>query len=142
MAKIYLIGSLRNPEIPRIANLLRDETQHEIFDDWYAVGPEADDYWKAYEEGRGRSYSEALSGYAARHIFNFDKHHLDTADAAVLVYPAGKSAHLELGYMVGRSKPTIILLDRPDRWDVMVQFAGAVVDTEEGLIDAARGLAV
>lgn len=142
MGKIYLIGSLRNPEVPRVAELLRKETGHEVFDDWYAVGPEADDYWKAYEEARGRSYSEALSGYAARHIFNFDKHHLDTSDAAVLVYPAGKSAHLELGYMVGRGKPTIIFLDRPDRWDVMTQFAGAVVDTEEGLLDAARGLAI
>ncbi len=46
---IYLIGSLRNPNIPAIANELRT-LGYEVFDDWYAAGPEADDYWKSYEK--------------------------------------------------------------------------------------------
>ena len=40
----------------------------EVFDDWYAAGPEADDYWKSYEINRGRDYIDALSGRAARHV--------------------------------------------------------------------------
>lgn len=87
----------------------------EIFDDWYSPGPEADDFWKTYEQGRGRSYSEALKGYAARHIFEFDKHHIDSADAGILVCPAGKSGHLELGYMIGQGKPGYILLNPDER---------------------------
>lgn len=140
MPKIYLIGSLRNEAIPTLAEDIRSGTGHEVFDDWFAAGPEADDYWKAYEEGRGRNYVEALSGYAARHVFLFDRHHLDTSDAAVLVLPAGKSGHLELGYMVGKGKPTYILLDRPDRWDVMYQFAGGVYEKEEDLINDLKHL--
>lgn len=121
--KIYLVGSLRNPLIPAIASELRDEG-HEVFDDWYAAGPEADDYWQKYEKGRGRSYAEALDGFAAEHVFQFDRYHLNQAQAVVLVLPAGKSGHLEFGYCVGQGKPGFILLDKePERYDVMYRFA-------------------
>lgn len=132
---LYLIGSLRNEEVPKIAKKLRTECDLDVFDDWYAAGPEADDYWKSYEENRGRSYKEALSGYAARNVFNFDRTNLDRSDAAMLILPAGKSGHLELGYMAGHDKPTYILLDRPDRWDVMYQFATQVFENIDEAIE-------
>ena len=75
MANIYLIGSLRNPRIPEIAEQLRN-AGHEVFDDWYAAGPEADDYWQKYEQNRGHNYKQALEGYAAKHVYNFDKFQL------------------------------------------------------------------
>lgn len=131
---IYLIGSLRNEEIPKIAQSLRT-TGLDVFDDWFAAGPEADDYWKKYEEARGKSYIEALRSYAAVHVFEFDRYHLDRCDAALLALPAGKSGHLELGYVAGSGKPTFILLDRPDRWDVMYQFATRVFETKEEMIE-------
>lgn len=134
ITSIYLIGSLRNEEIPEIAKALRS-CNLDVFDDWYAAGPEADDYWKAYEERRGRNYKEALSGYAARHVFDFDRYHLDRCDAALLAFPAGRSAGIELGYMAGRGKRTFILLDRPDRWDVMVKFADDVFFDKEEMVD-------
>lgn len=134
---IYLIGSLRNPEVPSLAAVLRS-AGHEVFDDWYAAGPEADDYWKKYEIERGRTYSEALSGLAAKHVFSFDKFHLDRADTGVLLLPAGKSGHLELGYLIGQGKRAYILLDQPDRWDVMYQFATGVFSTQEELLAALR----
>lgn len=130
---IYLIGSLRNPEVPKIARELRHMVPgHEIFDDWYAAGPIADDSWRDYEKMRGRTYIEALDAYPARHVFDFDYEHLQRASAGVLVLPAGKSAHLELGYLIGRGKPGFILLDNPDRWDVMYKFAtGVFTDVTE-----------
>lgn len=131
MPKLYLIGSLRNPEVPNVANKIEQETGWEVFDDWYSAGPEADDYWKEHQRLRGRNYEEALRGYAARHVFNFDRHHLDTCDAGLLLLPAGRSGHLELGYLAGRNTPTIILLDQEtedNRWDVMTQFAGLVTN--------------
>lgn len=137
MARIYVIGSLRNPGIPQVSAALR-KAGHYVFDDWHAAGPEADDCWKAYEQARGRSYIEALSGHAAQHVFDFDKRHLDDCDTAVLVYPAGKSAHLELGYMLGKGKRGFILLeDGNDRWDVMTKFATGVVATLEDLVKLA-----
>ena len=120
---IYLIGSLGNEKIPHIAKEIR-ELGFEVFDDWFSPGPEADDFWRKFEKVRGSSYKEALSNYAAKHIYNFDKSHIDRADIGVLFMPGGKSAHLELGYMIGRGKRCFVLFDKePERWDLMYQFA-------------------
>jgi hypothetical protein len=128
---IYLIGSLRNPNVPFIARDLR-AAGHEVFDDWYAAGPKADDCWQAYEQARGHNFQQALEGHAANHVYNYDRRHLDRADAAVLLMPAGKSAHLELGYVMGQGKPGFILLDQePERFDVMYRFATVVFSMEE-----------
>ena len=125
---VYLIGSLRNPAIPAIAERLREEG-YDTFDDWMAAGPNADDSWRDYERARGNSYQEALSGYAAQHVFNFDKYHLERADIGILVLPAGKSGHMEIGWLLGKGKPGYILLDKdPDRYDVMYNFATGVFD--------------
>jgi nucleoside 2-deoxyribosyltransferase len=138
LKKIYLIGSLRNPAIPMIAACLR-ELGFEVFDDWFAAGPEADDYWQKYEQERGHTYAQALAGFAANHVYHFDKHHLDTCDIAILALPAGKSGHLELGYAIGSGKAGYILLDESkpvERWDVMYLFAKEVHHTLDTLLAA------
>lgn len=135
ITSVYLIGSLRNAEIPRVAELLRTAGL-EVFDDWFAAGPEADDYWQAYEKGRGRSYREALEGYAVDNVFSFDKKHLNRVDAVCLVMPAGKSGHLELGYAAGIGKKTYILFDKePERWDAMYRFADKVFFSDKEAVD-------
>lgn len=136
--KIYVIGSLRNPEVPSLSAKLR-EIGWEVFDDWFAAGPIADDSWQAYEKERGRTYTEALQGFAANHVFDFDRTHLDSSAAGVLVLPAGKSGHLELGYLIGQGKPGYILFDKePDRWDVMYRFATGVYFKVEDLLNDLR----
>ena len=134
--KIYIIGSLRNPGVPELAKLLRSEGFY-VFDDWFAAGPTADDCWQAYEKSKGSSYPEALYGHAARNVFEFDKRHLDAADIAILLMPAGKSGHLELGYVIGSGKTGYVLFDKePERWDVMYQFASGVFYDTESLLKA------
>ena len=138
MKSIYLIGSLRNENVPIVGQSIR-AAGFEVFDEWYSAGKIADDSFKEYFQARGISYPEALKSYAARHIFNFDKRHLDRCDSAVLVAPAGRSGHLELGYCVGRGKPTYVLMDNEsDRWDLMLQFANAVVFSVEELVEAIK----
>jgi len=133
MNRIYLIGSLRNPNVPLVAQVLR-QAGYEVFDDWHAPGPTVDERWQEYEQARGRTFIEALAGWHARHVFLFDKSHLDRAEVGVMVLPAGRSGHLEFGYLVGQGKPGYILLDgEPDRYDVMYGFATAIVPTLEGL---------
>ena len=105
---VYVIGSLRDPNIPKVSELIRRDG-HDVFDDWYAAGPEADDYWQRYEQAKGVHYKDALKGKAARNVFDFDHRHLDAADAAVLVLPCGKSGHLELGWMLGKGKLGFVL---------------------------------
>jgi hypothetical protein len=131
---IYLIGSLRNPKVPEVANQLR-EAGYEVFDDWFAAGPTADDSWQAYEKGRNHSYPTALEGYAAKHVYDYDHFHLGRAAVGILVAPVGKSGHLELGYLMGQGKPGYILLDKePERWDVMLKFANGVYYNLDELI--------
>lgn len=135
---VYVIGSLRGPHVAKVAETLRGYDL-DVFDDWLAAGPEADDRWRDYEVNRGHTYEQALDGYAARHVFSFDKSHLDRCDEAVLVYPAGKSAHLELGYFIGRGKPGYILLDgEPERYDVMTQFATGVFTSVDHMVQKLR----
>jgi len=131
---LYLVGSLRNQRIPELAaSIRRSLPDVEVFDDWFAAGPEADDHWKTYEQGRGRTYTEALDGYAAKHVFEFDKTHLDRATHVLLVLPAGKSGHMEVMYAeYGTRAKTAILLDPDDvRWDVMYQFIPTILTQDE-----------
>ena len=139
---IYLIGSLRNLQVPVVRQTLEDVLPNvEVFASWFAAGEIADDRWQAYEKGRGLSYVEALQDYAAQHVLAFDKHHLNRCDAGVLVYPAGKSGHTELGYILGQGKPGYVLLDEEpqDRWDVMLGLADGVFTEFNPLVYALIG---
>ena len=138
---VYLIGSLRNPEVPEIAKALR-AAGLEVVDDWFSAGPNADDIWQEYETQRGRSYVEALDGLHAGHVFDFDKRHLDRCDGAILVLPCGKSGHMEFGYARGQGKWGLILLEDPTtttraRWDVMYKFASEVCTSVDDLVESA-----
>ena len=131
---IYLIGSLRNPRIPEVAKRLQQEG-FDIFSAWFAAGKIADDSWQEYETLLGHTYIEALNGIAADHVFQFDKFHLNRCNSAILLAPAGRSGHIELGYIIGQGKPAYYLLDKPfDRWDVMLKFATGVFFNLEDLI--------
>lgn len=136
---IYLIGSLENPYIEDLAVKLRSKFPDvEFFDEWRGAGEAADKAFNAYRKKRNLSYREALKTYGARHIFDFDREHLDRADTVVLVMPAGKSGHLELGYSIGRGKKGYVLFqEEPDRIDQMLQFAiysgGDLLFSEEEL---------
>jgi hypothetical protein len=123
---IYVLGSLRNENIPVVGNAVR-AAGFEAFEDWYGTGPKADDHWFEYEKLRGRSFIEALAGRAAQNTFAFDRENIDRSEAVIMVMPAGKSGHLEFGYARGKGKPGVILLDKePERYDVMYNFASLV----------------
>lgn len=136
--RVYIVGSLRNPAILPLTRKL-EAAGFLVFSDWFAAGRKADDEWAAYEKARGRTYREALASPAAQNVFKFDLRHLIMADFVVLLYPAGRSGHLELGFAAGQGKATFILMDEPDqkaRWDVMALFAGDPIDIDEAMTNA------
>ena len=139
---IYIAGALNNPRVPEIASALRQHG-YEVIDEWYVAGPRADVHWQEYEVARGRTYAEALKGIAAQNIYMFDRAYIDLADYMVLVMPAGKSSHLELGYALGCNKTAFILLEGedPKRYDVMANFSDLVVPSVEDLLTKLRKLA-
>ena len=137
--KLYIIGSLRNEYIPELDKAIRKECPNiDPFCEWYGAGKTADDSFKEYHKGIGRTYREALRSASGRHIFNFDKYHLDNSDGAILVFPAGKSCHLEAGYMVGTGKPVYALFpegEPDDRFELMMQFLTEIFYSERELLD-------
>ncbi len=136
---IYVMGSLRQRRPRDVAHQLR-EAGHEVFDDWHACGHEADDIWRDYEIERGRSHREALAGPFATHAFEFDKKHIEASDIGVLVLPAGKSGHLELGHFIWTpGKHGYILMDgEPERFDLMYKFAHGIFYSVEELLEVLR----
>jgi len=118
---IYLSGSLRTQSVPELGKALRADG-YDVFDDWHAAGPRADDEWQRYEMHRGRNMRDALRGYAAMHVFKYDLHHLDRSDVGVALGPIGKSTFGEMVYLKRvRLKPVYMLLDSdPERWDNML----------------------
>lgn len=132
----YIAGSLRNPRIPQIAKLLRDHGYGE-YSEWFSGGERADDAWTSHEKLRGRKFVEAIRGYHALQVMEMDLRHLERCDGLVLVMPAGKSGHLELGWMIGQRKPGIVLLDgEPERFDCMYALPNlVVVDSEQMMLN-------
>jgi hypothetical protein len=138
MKKLYLIGSLKNPEVPLLGNQIR-ALGFDVFDEWFGAGERADECWQAYEETRGRHYRVALYGRSAVNIYQFDLRNLNDSDLGVLLLPAGKSGHLELGYLIGQGKPGFVLFpEEPTHWDVMYQFAREVFFHPDDLIQTLK----
>lgn len=136
---LYLTGSLRNPRVPELGAAIR-RLGFEVFDDWYAAGEKADDAWQSYEKARGHTYAQALAGYSAKHVFLYDLAHLHRSALGVLWLPAGKSGHMELGFLKGQGKKIFIgFEEEPDRWDAMYGFADKVCIGEGELLTALRG---
>lgn len=131
---IYIAGSLKNWEVVTLTNEL-EKLGFDVFSEWLTPGPTADEHLLEYAKQRGWDYKQTLNSYAATHVFEFDKYHLDRADILILLMPAGKSAHTELGYFRGHGKPAYILFDTPpDRVDVMHKFASDIFLNRDELI--------
>lgn len=58
-------------------------------------------------------YLAALNHERAEQAFNTDFGAMDECDTCVLVLPCNRSAHLELGWFVGKHRHTAVLLEDP-----------------------------
>lgn len=124
--KIYLVGSLKDEEFPRIAERFR-EGGHEVFDDWRGGGADGDKRWRDYElNERDRGYVEALQAPFAVNNREFDRTNIDKCDAVVAVCKPNKlpgiSAVAELAYArwVKGTHAIILLNGEPHDWDLML----------------------
>jgi hypothetical protein len=110
--KIYLASSWRNPGQPHAVAQLR-AAGHDVYDfrnpsggipngfRWSEIDPDWTD-WSAAD------YREALGSPLAQRGFSSDFDAMKWADVGVLLLPCGRSAHLELGWMAGAGKRTVI----------------------------------
>lgn len=115
--RIYVASSWRNEKYPIVVEALR-AAGHEVYDfrnphlpgthgtafHWSKIDPN----WQSWTPDQFRDalkHPLAVKGLAS------DRAGLEWADACVCVMPCGRSAHLELGYMLGAVRIGIILID-------------------------------
>lgn len=137
--KIYLASSWRNAEQPRLVATLRD-VGHEVYDfrnppnaslgfSWREVDP-------AWESWSAAVYREKLKTPRAQEGFNSDFDGMKWADTGVLLLPCGRSAHLELGWMAGAGKTTIILTRDGEEPELMALLADQICVSVDELLQA------
>lgn len=117
--KIYVIGSLRRTTVEDLAGCLR-EAGHEVFTEYRAAGPDADDAARDYFKRHGMRYSDYLKSAFVRHIVDFDERWLGWADVVIAAGAPGSSSAYELQWSGDRGKRPIIYLPvDPERFDAM-----------------------
>ncbi|AGN38684.1 nucleoside deoxyribosyltransferase [Rhizobium phage RR1-B] len=128
MSRIYVASSWRNPHQPSIVSVLRNDG-HDVYDfrnpphstgfAWSQIGLplpcKAVDYRNAL-----------LTNPRAAQGFNSDFAAMRWADTCVLVLPCGRSAHLELGWMAGAGKRTLILTHDGEEPELMALLADTI----------------
>lgn len=126
MARIYVASSWRNTHQPEVVSALL-LCGHEVYDfkepaagvtgfAWSEIDPEWED-WTAAQYRDALNHPLAVNGYA------HDIGAMQWADTCVLVLPCGRSAHLELGWMAGQGKRTIILTQDGEEPELMAKMA-------------------
>ena len=137
-ARIYLASSWRNAEQPAIVQVLRDHG-HEVYDFRNPPGglpngfrwSELDPNWKSWNAA---TYRRKLALPLAQRGFNSDFDGMKWADTGVLLLPCGRSAHLELGWMAGAGKRTIILTRDGEEPELMALLASEICISVEELL--------
>lgn len=129
MSRIYVASSWRNQYQPGIVAGLR-ECGHEVYDfrnpphstgfSWPDIGLDPATCTAAEYRHALRTHPRAAQGFMA------DFSAMRWADVCVLVLPCGRSAHLELGWMAGAGKRTIILTRDGEEPELMALLADRI----------------
>lgn len=131
---IYLASSWRNRHYPEVLAWLRDGGL-DVYDfreqgaafDWRDVDAEWENRPGTRIEYPPARLVEMLNHPSATRGFKRDFAALEACDLLVMVAPCGRSAHLELGYAIGRGKPTAIYLPEPHEPELMYLMATQIL---------------
>jgi hypothetical protein len=128
MARIYLASSWRNLDHPALVEILTAHG-HQVYDfrnpphssgfKWGDIGLTVPCTAEEYRSALLR-HPRAAQGFIA------DFAAMRWADTGVLLLPSGRSAHLELGWMAGAGKRTIILTRDGEEPELMALLADRI----------------
>lgn len=135
--KIYVASSWRNPYQQDVVRELRD-TGFTVYDFKDSDGFKWSDIDPDWEKWTPNQYRDNLYHPLAMRGFDRDLEALDRADAVVLVLPCGRSAHLELGWALGRGKPGLVLMLDQQEPELMNKMATEVCLTITEVIAALK----
>lgn len=144
---IYVASSWRNKFQPMVVAGLRT-AGYEVYDyktdgasfDWNDLGT-----YKQGDQWMPRMLEMSLCHGVAKRAFVHDMTALHRASACVLVLPAGRSAHLEAGWMAGKGQPVFIYAEEriePELMYLMNGSGGNIHITMNELLEAMRAAGV
>lgn len=138
MARIYLASSWRNANQPVMVALLR-AAGHQVYD--FRNPPHSTGFgWKdvaLVPPFTAAEYRTALLTHPrAAQGFNADFSAMRWADTGVLLLPCGRSAHLELGWMAGAGKRTLIVTQDGEEPELMALLADQICISADELLAA------
>ena len=119
--RIYLASRWNNPCQKALVELLRGH------------GFDVYDYHQSIDPSRlsevGHEHAEAKKGFVE------NSEALQMCDVCVLVCPAGRESHLELGVALGKGKNGYVLTSCPDDLELMYGLATDVYDNTASLLN-------
>lgn len=141
MSKIYVASSWSNWK-QEIVVMCLEGLGHDVYD-FKKDGFSWKDVMPSYDGGTVETgdYLEALEHPRSEAGYQRDYNKLIDANITILVLPCGRSAHLELGYAVGRAQNTAILLDGDDdngyqvTPDLMYKMVDHIATSQHSLYD-------
>ena len=96
-----------------------------------------DKKWKSWSNSeyiKNLNHSIAINGY------NKDMNSLFISDVVILLMPCGRSAHLEMGYGVGKNKKTAILVLDESEPELMYKMVNKIFTNLSELLKWLEGL--
>lgn len=137
MARIYAASSWRNEFHPVIVDQLR-AAGHQVYD--FRNPPNATGFaWEQIGLQRpctAKEYRSALLTHPrAAQGFMADFAAMRWADTGLLILPCGRSAHLELGWMAGAGKRTLILTQDAEEPELMALLADKICISISEVLD-------
>jgi len=135
--RLYVASSWRNQKITEVVAALR-AAGHHVYDFREDDGEGSAFNWRDidlnWKNWTVDQYLDGLEHPAAEHGFNRDMDALNDAEGLLLVLPCGRSAHLELGIAIGRTKPTCVLLEENQEPELMYKAVDELAsDVEEAI---------
>lgn len=131
--KIYLASSWRNLNYPLALHMLQD-AGHEVHDcrlnalPWNSI----DKHWQSWNAKQTRG---ALQHRIAQDGFRENLEGMKWAEVGVLLLPC-EAAHLELGWMAGEGKKTIIWTNDYEEPDLMFLLATQICVSQDEVLAA------
>lgn len=132
--RIYVASSWKNVIQPAVVAALRS-LGHVVYDFRHPEPGDDGFSWReidgGWESWSPTQFRDALKHPTAARGFGFDERALREAGATLLVLPCGKSAHLELGYAIGRGQRTAIFMPEQDTPELMYRWSQLLTSWDE-----------
>lgn len=140
--KIYVASSWRNPHQAAVVNAL-SKAGHLVYDfknpspgnhgfSWSEIDPD----WLNWNADK---YVVALDHPIAKRGFAYDMNAMKWADTFLLVLPAGRSSHLEMGWACGQGKTTLILTCDGEEPELMAKMSDQICTSLQEVMDVLAG---